>query len=346
MREDEYDGFLWKRIEKFSFFYPLSQVWKTNPIIRKVISVLWILSVLGVGFILYVVLGNKPITENSSLLSTFTIVVVLVLLSIVAIIYILFDKCKFNAGIYSKWIEIELWWCSFEELKWVKLYQYSENWDEYVKLIYTEFDDSIKTETLLYNPKMDKFLEKIQEAFQNNGISCEKISDLRGIDISDPIEYKAYFWFLNVWRLLSWKEKWEKVKGFCITYLCVLILLWIWVFNRRFSIDEIKSGIPAFLIMARVLLAFLIIYFIFAIKKFYARKENNTVCIHNTVLSKTYVLSKIKANYWIITEWNLEWIMLTVNDGGKTSKYKRPKNVEVERFCNDLLDEIRKRKEW
>lgn len=344
MKKNEYDEVFWKRIEKFSFFYPLSQIWKINPTIRKIISVLWILSVLGIGFVIYVVFGNKVITENSSLLSAFTIVVVLVLLCVVAIIYILFDKCKFNAGIYSKWIEIELGWCLFGELKWVKLYQYSENWDEYVKLIYTEFDDGIITETLLYNQKMDKFLEKIQEAFQNKGISFEKISDLRGIDISDPIEYKAYFWFFNVWELLSRKEKWKRVKWFWIIYLCTLILLFFWVFYKRFSIGEIKSAIPVFLIMAWVLLAFLIIYFIFAIKKFYARKENNTVCIDNIVLSDTYVLSKIKANYWIITEWNLEWIMLTINDGGKTSKYKRPKNEEVERFCNDLLNEIRKRK--
>ena len=37
--------------------------------------------------------------------------------------------------------------------------------------------------------------------------------------------------------------------------------------------------------------------------------------------------------------------MLTIDDGDKTSIYKRPKSEEVERFCNDLLDEIRKRKE-
>ena len=140
-------------------------------------------------------------------------------------------------------------------------------------------------------------MEKFQKALQNHGISCEKISDLRGIDISDPIEYKAYFWFFKVWRLLSWKEKWEKVKGFCAAYLCALILLCFWVFYKRFSIEEIKSSIPVFFIMAWVLLFFIIIYFIVAIKKFYARKENNTVCIHNTVLSKTYVLSKIKAKW-------------------------------------------------
>jgi hypothetical protein len=58
-------------------------------------------------------------------------------------------------------------------------------------------------------------------------------------------------------------------------------------------VHDVKYGIMLFI----RIIAFLIIYFIFAIKKFYARKENNTVCIDNIVLSDTYVLSKIKANY-------------------------------------------------
>ena len=40
----------------------------------------------------------------------------------------------------------------------------------------------------------------------------------------------------------------------------------------------------------------------------------------------------------------LEWIMLTIDDDNETSIYKWPKNEEVERFCNDLLTEIEKRK--
>ena len=346
MREDNYDEIYWKRIEKFRFFYPLSQIWNLNSLIRKIVFILWIISVLGIGFIAYTIVYNKLINQNSSIVFIFWVAVVSVLLSIVAIIYILFDKCRFKAWIYSKWVEI---WLNkgflYSELNEVKIFHYTENWNEYTKLIYTEYDGRITTETLLYNPKMDKFLEKFQKALQNHGISCEKISDIRWIDISNPIEYKVYFWFLSVWRLLSWKEKWEKVKGFCVAYLWALIALFFWICYRRFSIEEIKSSMPVFFIMAWVLLVFIILYFILAIKKFYARKENNTVCIHNIILSKTYVLSKIKAKYWIISEWNLEWIMLTIDDDDKTSIYKWPKNVEVERFCNDLLNEIRKRKE-
>jgi len=347
MRKDDYDEILWKKIKKFSFYYPLSQIWEVKPTVRNVVLVLWIISVLGIGFVVYVLLTNKLITADTLFLFIFTVVVVLVLLCIIAIIYILFDKCKFNAWIYSKWVGIGLEGRLYSELKWVKIFQYPENWNEYIKLIYTEFDSGITTETLLYDPKMGKFLHEMQKSFQNNWISCEKITDIKNIDISESIEYKHYFGLFKAFKMLSWKDKSKRIKRVGIIYLLVLFLLFFLTINSyKRSIENLKSGIPAFLIMSWILLVVVIIYFILSVKKFYARKENNRVYISYAWISDNYVLSKIKANYWVIAEWNVEWIMLTIDDGGKPRIYKRPKNEEVERFCNDLLIEIRKRKEW
>lgn len=350
MGKNEYDEIFWKRIEKLSFFYPLSQIWKLSSLTRKIVLVLWIISVLGIGFIIYTIVYNKLVNQNSSIVFIFWVAVISVLLSIVAIIYILFDKCRFNAWIYSKWIEIEMWGRLFSELKWVKIFQYNENWYEYVKLIYTEYDDIITTETLLYNPKMDKFLEKFQKTFQNHGITCEKISDIRWIDISDPIEYKVRFWFLSTRKLLSCKEKRERIKGLSKVYLYVLLLfLFLIFFDKKiifsFSFEEVRSRIPIFFTFAWILLISILLYFVFSSKKFYARMENNAVYIRKyTWLTANYLLSKIKCKYWFVSEWNVEWIMLTIDDDDKTSIYKWPKNEEVERFCNDLLSEVKERK--
>ena len=109
MGKDENDEFFGKNIENFSFFYPLSQIWKLSSLIRKIVLVLWIISVLGIGFIIYTIVYNKLVNQNSSIVFIFWVAVISVLLSIVAIIYILFDKCRFNAWIYSKWIEIEMY---------------------------------------------------------------------------------------------------------------------------------------------------------------------------------------------------------------------------------------------
>lgn len=346
MREDNYDEIYWKRIEKFNFFYPLTEIWNLNPLIRKVVFILWIISILGIGFIVYTIVYNKLVNQNSLIVFIFWVAVVSVLLSIVAIIYILFDKCRFKAWIYSKWVEIDLnKGFSYSELNEVKIFHYTKNWNEYIKLIHTEYDDRIITEDILYNHKMDSFLGKLQETLKRKGINCEKITDINDMNISEPIEYKAYFWFRKVWKLLTWKEKWKRLKGFSVIYLLTLIVLLFWLFYKRFTIEEIKSSIQVFFIMAWILLAFIIIYFIFSIKKFYARKENNAVYIRNYKwLTDNYVLSKIKVNYWFIAKWNVEWIVLTISNWKENTVYKRPKNEEVEHFCNNLLAEIRKHK--
>lgn len=364
MIENDYDGIYWKKIEKFSFFYPLSQIWNTSPMIRKIVLVLWMLSILVAAFIVYMLVSNKLINENRPIIFIFTIAVVIVLLFITVIIYILLDKCKFNAWIYDKWIEIDLKTGRlYSELNKVKIYQYHENWNDYIKLIYTEYDGRITTENLLYNPKMDDFLDKFQESFQKHWISCERISDIKKIDISDEVEYKTRFWFFKVWRLLSRKEKIHRIKNvmiFILLYLFFWGIMFIsslfWDEDTSFSEaiqqlpDNFYSWLKVFSIILVILIIFLTIQFILSIKKFYARIENNAVYILNWYWwkwinsSDNYILSKIKANYWIVTEWNLEWIMLNIDDGDKTKIYKRPKNEEVEHFCNDLLAEIRKRK--
>ena len=162
----------------------------------------------------------------------------------------------------------------YEELKDIKLYQYSENWAEYIKLIYTEIDDRILTKTYLWNPKMEKLLDKFQEILPKKWINCEKVNDIKNPDISDEIEYKARFWFFTVWNLLSEKEKLKRIKSIFIIYLCALFLLFIWmIYNRKrdFSLENIKSDISIFLILAWILLILIIVYFIRSMKMFYAR---------------------------------------------------------------------------
>ena len=359
--DDNYSRVLWERIEKYSFFYPLWQIWNLNPTIRKIVLIIWVLSALWVMFVIYTLIGNKLISWQNFIIFLFAIGVILSLLPI-SIIFILFDKCRFIGCIYEKWIEIQWNGYSYDELKGIKLFQYHENWNEYIKLIYTEFDDRIVTETLLYNPKMDKFLEKIQESFQNKEINCEKISDIRNIDITDSIEYKTHFWFISVWKLLSWKERIYRIRN---VMLFMLLYLFFWGIMFISSLlwedttfsetmqqfpENFYSWLKVFLIILAILVMFLTIHFILSLKKFYARMENNAVYIQNgywwkwVVLSDNYVLSKIKVNYWFIVERNIEWIMLTVYNWGENTIYKRPKNEEVERFCNDLSAEVTKHK--
>lgn len=362
---DDYNTILWNKIEKFSFFYPLSQIRKLKPRLRKAISILWIISIIWIGSLIYSLIGNKIVNEYSPAIIFLAIGVVLVSIWPIAIIFLLFSECRFSAWIYDKWIELQ--WSGYlydGELKEIKMYQYFENWNEYIKLISTELNGKITVQPFLYNPKIDIFLRKIQELFQENGVVFEKISDVKGIDISAPIEYRARFWFFSVWKLLSQEEKIHRIKN-AMLFILLYLLFWGMLFISSLFWDEdtsyseaiqqlpenFYSWLRIFLIMLVILMIFLIIHFIISVKKFYARKENNFVCIYNGYwwkwinLPENYVLSKINANYWIISEWNLEWIMLTIDDGDKTRIYKRPKNEEVERFCNDLLIEIKKHKE-
>ena len=43
-------------------------------------------------------------------------------------------------------------------------------------------------------------------------------------------------------------------------------------------------------------------------------------------------------------EWNVEGIMLTINNWEKIVNFKRPRHEKVERFCSNLSDEVKKRK--
>jgi hypothetical protein len=366
MREDDYDNLLWKRIEKFSFFYPIGQIRGVNKSLKETILSLWICTIIWFALILFCLLKNFISNNDLDLVIIFAIGSVIFLISLIFTIFILFEKCRFIAEIYEEWIRMWDDTRTYEELKEVKIYQYSENWNEHIKLIYTEFDDRILTKTYLWNPKMDEFLGKIQGALLNRWINCEKISDIKDIDISDEKEYKAHFWFLNVWKLLSRKEKLHRIKNilkFVFVYLIFAVMfliasiMWGWD-DDNISFDEMRAGenilerfnfwIIFVLVLLAILVIFLTINFILSVKKFYARIENNTVYIHNwywwkwVLSSDNYVLSKIKVNYWFITEWNVEWIMLTINDWGSNSIYKRPRNEQTERFCSELSDVIKK----
>lgn len=350
--DDDYSHLLWKRKEKFSFYYPVSKIWSENPWIKKTAKILWVLFIIWLVFFIYPIINGQLVEGNESFILLFAFWVVLILLWPIAIIFTIFDKCLFRAWIYEKWISIQ-WMRSHlysDDLKEIKMFHYSENWNEYIKLIYIESNERVITEDMLYNPKMDKFLERFQETFQDHWISCKNVSDIKDVDINAPIEYSSRFRFFSVRKLLSSDEKWKRIKRAGIIYLFMLfILLWMfssWGDDESYSSSwNTKSGAIAFLVIAWVILVCIIIYFILSIKKFYVRKENNSVYINYAWISENYVLSKIKANYWIIVEWNLEWVILTIDDGDKTKIYKRPKNEEVERFCNDLLAEIKKRKE-
>jgi len=358
------DNLLWKRIEKLSFFYPLKKVRNTGQKFKKwMIALLFGMSI----FIIYTLYIRIKVPLNDFVwIFLLSMGLLFSLIILLFTWFILFEKCRFTAGIYEEWIRMWDDSRTYEELKEVKIYQCSENWNEYIKLIYTEFDDKILTKTYLWNPKMDEFLGKLQETLLNRWINCEKISGIKGIDISDEKEYKAHFWFLNVWRLLSRKEKLQRVKNilkFVFAYLMFAVMflvasiLWGWE-DDNISIDEMRTGenilerfkfwIIFTLVLLVILVIFLTIHFIISVKKFYARIENNTVYIHNwywwkwVSSSDNYVLSKIKVNYWFITERSIEWIMLTINNWKEDIIYKRPRNEETERFCSELIDEVKK----
>lgn len=341
---DDYNNLLWKRIEKVSFFYSLKKVRNTNQKFKKgMIALLFGLSI----FMIYTLYIRIKVPLNDFIwIFLLSIGLLFSLIILLFIIFLSFENIRFTAEMYEKWMNIRGDTRMYEELKDIKLYQYSENWAEYIKLIYTEIDDRILTKTYLWNSKMERLLDKFQEILPKKWINCEKVNDIKNLDISDEIEYKARFWFFTVWNLLSEKEKLKRIKSIFIIYLCALFLLFIWmIYNRKrdFSLENIKSDISIFLILAWILLILIIVYFIQSMKKFYARKENNAVYIRKyTWLSDNYVLSKIKVNYWFITEWNTEWIILTINFNNTETVYKRPKNEEVERFCSELVDTVKK----
>ena len=357
------DNLLWKRIEKLSFFYPLKKVRNTDQKFKKwMIALLFGMSI----FIIYTLYIRIKVPLNDFVwIFLLSMGLLFSLIILLFTWFILFEKCRFIAEIYEEWIRMWDDTRTYEELKEVKIYQYSENWNEYIKLIYTEFDDKILTKTYLWNPKMDEFLDKLQESLLNRWINCEKIKDIKGIDISDEKEYKAHFWFLNVWRLLSRKEKLHRIKNilkFVFAYLIFAAMFLsasiIWWWDDDISIDERLTSesilerfnfwISFVSILFIILIIFLTIHFILSVKKFYARIENNVVYIHNwywwkwVSSSDNYILSKIKVNYWFIEEWNVEWIILTIDDWGNSSVYKRPKNEQTERFCSELSDVIKK----
>lgn len=364
--DDDYSKLLWKRRDKLSFFYSLKKVRSTNLKFKKWMIALLFGMFVWIVFTLYIWI-NVPLNGDTGIF-LLSMGLLFSLIIILFIWFVLFEHIRFTAGIYDKWIMMWDDCRTYKELKEVKLYQYPDNWNEYIKLIYTEFDDKILTKTFLWDPKMDEFLDRFQDALLDKWIDCEKISDIKNIDISDEVEYKVYFWFFSVWKLLSLKEKLHRIKNILIFVFVYFIfaamflfasILWWWdddniSFNERLTSENILERfnfwITFVLVLLVILIIFLTIHFILSVKKFYARIENNTVYIHNwywwkwPFLSDDYVLSKIKVNYWFIIEWNMEWIVLTIDDWKENMVFKRPKHEKVERFCSNLLDEVRKHK--
>ena len=361
--DGDYSKLLWKRIEKFSFFCLLSQFWKTNFKRKKLVLILLILLIIWVFFIVYPLTSNTLLEKGNFMVLLLVIGAVIVLVSFMMLAFILLGNLRFDAWIYSKWINLQWRSYLYRELKELKLFHHSENWNEYIKLIYIKSDGKIITEDILYNPKMDTFLRKLKEILESKGINCETITDIKNIEIKESIECKVHFWFLEVLRLLSWKEKMfriKKIMSFVWSYLFFWVLVFVpflfWGKNTSFSEafqqlpENFYLWLKVFLILFVILVVFLTVHFISSVKKFYARIENNAIYIHNgygwkwSFLLDSYVLPKIKVKYWFIVEWNVEWIMLTIENGNKTSVYKRPKNEEIEYFCSKLVDLVKKYK--
>lgn len=325
---------LWKVIEKFSFFYPLSQVPKLNTKIKKMIWMAFIL--LAIFFILLIIYKSESWNMPLILLYVkewFRACVPVQLFLRLTLLCYSHEELTFNACVYSKWVKLQFDHF-YSKYKDVKIYQYLENWDEYIKFIFTETSGWITTETFLYNPKMDKFLEMFQGSFRSNGINCEKISNLKGVDVKDRIDYKAHFGFLTMWKLLPRKEILEKLK------LHWYRTLFVWVISLMTVTWEYFTPRGG-LIMFWICFTLIMIWFIREVSSFYVTIENNAVWVSDF---RYYLLSNIEADYKIEAKWNLELISLTIKEWEKTRTYKRPRHKEVERFCNDLLAEIQKRK--
>ncbi len=363
MEKFGYDEILWRRIEKISFFYPLSQVLKTNSNFKKLVLILWILIIIWIIFIIYSLANMEILTENKFSVLILAIWIVIILLCPIALIFALLEKWRFDAGIYDMGINIQ--WRSrlYTEFIELKIFKYPENWNEYIKLIYKEYDEKILIENVLYNVKMEPFLDKLQEDLMDRGIKCERINDIKDIDIAKEVEFRTNFRFFSVWNLLSLREKIKRIKNIMF-FMLLYIFFWglmfvsslLWDENTSLSEaveqfpENFYSWLRVFIIILIVLMLFLFIHFVLSIKKFYARIENNAVYIHNwygwkwSFLSDNYVLSNIKVNYSFIVEWDIEWIMLTVEKWNQISVYKRPRNEKTEQFCSKLSDEVRKHK--
>ena len=171
---------LWKKIEEFKFCYPLFQIWKLHPKRIKIIEVLLLILVI-LGIIYSSINNNLGSSEITSIYINDWVVTIFIVVTIVILSVLCFSGLVFRARIYSKWVELQFDHF-YKECKKVKISQYSENGDEYIKLIFIQTDNLITTETLLYNPKMNKFLDRFQKSFQNNWISCERISNTKGWD--------------------------------------------------------------------------------------------------------------------------------------------------------------------
>lgn len=333
---------LWKVIEKFSFFYPLSQVPKLNTKIKKMIWMAFIL--LAIFFILLIIYKSESWNMPLILLYVkewFRACVPVQLFLRLTLLCYSHEELTFNACVYSKWVKLQFDHF-YSKYKDVKIYQYLENGDEYVKLIFTQTDDLITTETLLYNPKMDNFLERFQGSFQNNWISCERISNTKGIDISNPVDYKVHFSFLTVLRLLSKKERRKEIEDFIKHSLIRAVIFFVVLISIVKEVPSRQLSPCTLLIIFGILFAIFAILSILSFDGFSTTIENNAVWIDDF---DYYILSKIKAKSSIIKEWNIEVVSLTIDNWKKTKTYKWPRHPEVERFCNDLLTEIKKRQE-
>lgn len=331
---------LWKKIEEFKFCYPLFQIWKLHPKRIKIIEVLLLILVI-LGIIYSSINNNLGSNEITSIYINDWVITIFIVVTIVLLSVLCFSGLVFRACIYSKWVELQFDHF-YKEYKNVKILQYFENWDEYIKLIFTQTDDLITTETLLYNPKMDNFLERFQGSFQNNWISCERISNTKGIDISNPVDYKVHFSFLTVLRLLSKKERRKRIEETIKHSLIRAVIFFVVLISIVKEVLSRQLSPCALLIMFWILFVIFAILYMLSSDGFSTTIENNAVWIDDF---EYYILSKIKAKTSIVKEWNIEIVSLTIDNWKKTKTYKWPRHPEVERFCNDLFAEIKKRQE-
>ena len=335
---------VWKKVKKYSFFYPISQNWRLHPAIKIIVCMLLILVILLVIYIklwcdsvrcTMINLNNSPFLSN--MIGWFPEIFVLLLVVLLIVLFCV-GKWKFEAEIGSKWVELQFDHF-YDEYKDVKLFRYFEKEDEYIKFIFTQNDDLITTETFLYNHKMEKFLDKFQESFQKNWITCEKINDIKWVDLSERVDYKAKLWFRNMRSLIPKKKRKEHIQeSYRNIFGMVVFVFWglIAAFNKHYP-----QSFTYFVVAGLVTYIILTTLSILGMGSFNVTIEDNAVWFddfHYCVLSKIK-----KVSYETTMKWNVELICLTIDDWNKVKTYKRPKNETVERFCNDLIDEVGKR---
>lgn len=327
-----------------SFFYPIFQTWRRNIVVKIITYILLILIIL---LLIYIklwcnIVRCTMITWVNSTILTYIIgwfpgVSTILFLSLL-ITLICCNKWKFNAWIYSKWVELQFEYY-YDDIIDVKIFRYFENRDAYIKFIFTKKDGLITTETFLYNNKMEKFLDKFQESFRKKWITCEKINDIKWVDICERVDYKAKLWFRNMRRLMSKKKRKEHIEESYRSIFGIVIFVF-WGLIAAFDKHYPKS-FPYFVVAGFVTFIILTILSILRIGDFDATIENNAVWFddyHYCVLSKIK-----KAHYETNMRWNVEIICLSIDDWNSVRKYRWPKNGTVELFCNDLLNKIKKR---